>query len=60
MSYRAHRTSIRRAAVTSQRAALEYAEDMRRMRERDEAEDAHHSRPSQATRERLGNLGYFD
>lgn len=57
MSTRAHRMSARRAPVTVQRAALEHAEDERRMRERDEAEDAHWRTPNASTRERLRDLG---
>jgi hypothetical protein len=57
VSYRAHRMSVRRAAVTSQLAALEQAEDERRMRDRDEAEDRHWRTPNAASRERLRELG---
>lgn len=56
MSVRAHRAAARRAPVTNRMAAYEAWEADRELRERDEAEDAHALRPSQATRERLRGL----
>jgi hypothetical protein len=60
VSYRAHRSSARRAPATSTRAALEHEYYERRERERDELLDRHNARPSQATAERLRELGGLD